>query len=1389
MSRKLKRFLSSLLALMMVFSLISYTPRQVQAASASDYNLMEDVQDGVILHAWEWSFNNIKDNMQTIAESGYSAVQTSVIQQAKEPTKGKTNEVWWLYYQPANFTIDNTGNSALGTKAEFSAMCAEAHKYGIKVIVDVVANHLGNNTGYDLSSSIPDDIRNDRSCWHENFDKEIDKMGGYSNRWAATQCSMGGLPDLNTGSTKIQGYVLTYLKECIDAGADGFRFDAAKHIELPDDDSSYASNFWPYVINGAKEYYKTNGYYKSTNDLYVYGEILDGSNVSDITSYTKYMKITDNQMGNDVRGAMAGENAGSVKANLVKAYKQSANGTDVVLWAESHDTYSNDGKESTYVSDSDINKTWALVASKNYATALYFARTAGWRGGKIGDICSTQCFNKEVVEVNKFHNYFNGQSEYTSQSDNIVYNERGTSGVILVNCTGGSQQVSVTANKMAAGTYKDQVTGNTFTVANGQISGQIGDTGIAVVYNADPVPTTPTPTISQQGGSFSSDTLTLTLGLKNATSGTYKIGSGSTETYTGSKTITIGSNMSYGDSVVITLTATDGKTTSQAVNYTFTKTEQTGNVAYLKLPSGWGTDVYCYAYDSATETVNNGTWPGAKMTLDSATGLYKYEVPSTIAKPRVIFYNSDSNRYPADMEKGLLFETDGSWIYDGSTWKQYSAPVTKGTVVVKYVDESGNDIATSTSLTGNVGSSYSTSAVSVSGYTLKTTPTNATGTYTSSTITVTYVYSKASSTDPIVTSSLASGSSFKTETQTITLTLGNATSGTYSVDDGPTKTFTSSASVVLGQGKVADSTVTVKATAKNASGTTKEYTFTYNKVFNGTVNEVANASAKLYNAAGGTLDSQYQTGTSTVKKTISVDGDISDWDSTMLIAQGAANDDPRVYRPNSMYEVGIDLYALYGTYDDNNLYLMWEMTNVQDVVAPLDNFPLSGGTLYSGHQYPIFIAIDTRDSATRIGNDCKTAAGGTLWDKPIIYKQNVNKVVATFTNGWKNFIYGGDSSGIDPVEIYDTNTSGIEMKWGKGILNSKVMGINGAYGVNNGRVVGDMASGATYVDFNTLGHDSATMDFHYEMSIPLSKIGTSASQIATNGLGVQLVATMGLSGMDCLPYDLTMNDNADLDDSAGSQENNSFEKSDDDVITVPMASLVKGSGTIVIPTPDPDELELNFGADRSSPQTAGTALTLKGIAKGGTAPYTYKFYVNDSLVGTKSGSGETSVSWTPSAGSYTIKCVVTDSDNKSVTSTKRYTIESGSVVVTEGWKHDSKGWWYVNADGTYVKSAWKKIDGNWYRFGSDGYMVTGWYKEGSTYYYLKSNGVLASDEWVENDKYYIDANGKWVQGKTKYTEGWQHDSKGYWYQNADGTYVKNAWKKINNKWYRFGSDG
>ena len=657
-------FLSSALAVSAFAGLGTFTAVNVQAA-AEDYGLVDTCQEGVILHAWQWSFNNIKANMAKIAEAGYTSVQTSVIQQAKEGTKGKTNSVWWVYYQPANFTIDNTGNSALGTKAEFAAMCEEAHKYGIHVIVDVVANHLGNQSKYDISTAVPSDIRNDTNCWHSEGFTEIN----YNNRYSITHGSMGGLPDLNTENTKIQNYVKAYLKECIDCGADGFRFDAAKHISVPSEGSQYT--FWSNVIPDAKSYYQTKGTYDS---LYCYGEILDGTNGPDISGYTKYMSITDNSTGNDIRAKVAGGNAaGAARSN----YDQSAGASNSVLWAESHDTYSGDGKETTNVSESVINKTWALVASRNQATALYFARTAGYRTGNIGDIGSKQCFNKEVVEVNKFHNFFNGQSEYLASSGSIAYNERGTSGVVIVNVSGGSTSVNLTAHKMKDGTYKDQVTGNTFTVSGGKISGTVGSTGIAVVYNAVSL-TEPSVSASPANGySFTTDTLSVTLNCKNVTSASYTTSEGASGTYSNGTKITVGSKTNVGSTITVNLTGTTSNKKTVTATYTYTKKNPAEKVmVYFDNSKYNWKQVYAYIYDeSVTPTVKNAAWPGKLMTFNSEYSLYEMEIPDNLVNGRVIFTESSSattNRYPADQKPGLAIGNTSKKFAYGNSWENFS---------------------------------------------------------------------------------------------------------------------------------------------------------------------------------------------------------------------------------------------------------------------------------------------------------------------------------------------------------------------------------------------------------------------------------------------------------------------------------------------------------------------------------------------------------------------------------------------------------------------------------------------------------------------------------------------------------------------------------------------
>ena len=454
------------------FTLTVNDDHTVTLSYEADTLFVEDesgIQAGVTLHCWNWSFAEIEAKMADIAAAGYTAIQTSPIQPLKETTTDSDKTVggnWWVYYQPVDFKINTAAGNALGTKTELASMIETAHEYGIQVIVDVVANHLANQTGNNLSSAIPEYLLASE-YWHDYTTNTTD----YTNRYDITQHCMSGLPDLNTGNKKLQGYVLDFLKECIDVGVDGFRFDATKHIESPEDDATFASDFWPTILDGARAYAESKN-----QTLYAYGELLDepGGNLP-ISAYTKYLAVTDNSWGNTLR-----ENISSSTAAINAGYNKVADPAQLILWAESHDTYANADGGSADETEAEINKTWALVAARADAMGLYFARPASLDQA-LGVASVTGWANDEVKAVNKFHNAFDGQSEYIDTEDGIIYVERGTSGVVLVNASGTTATVEVAANKIDDGTYIDQITGNTFTVANGTISGEIGDTGIAVV--------------------------------------------------------------------------------------------------------------------------------------------------------------------------------------------------------------------------------------------------------------------------------------------------------------------------------------------------------------------------------------------------------------------------------------------------------------------------------------------------------------------------------------------------------------------------------------------------------------------------------------------------------------------------------------------------------------------------------------------------------------------------------------------------------------------------------------------------------------------------------------------------------------------------------------------
>lgn len=664
-----KKFISAVLCAALLASIAPAAALNASAnGTSADYGLAEKTSDGVILHAFDWSYNTIKENLPAIAEAGYTSVQTSPVQAPKDFNASQdTGGQWWKLYQPLSFSVA-TENSWLGTKAELTELCKEADKYGIKIICDIVSNHMGKGKGSEGQDLIASDIKNYESKIYSNvsdtFHQYNKPVNSDSNVQNIVQGTLDGLPDLNTGNKIVQERVIALLEECIDCGVDGFRFDAAKHIETPDD-GEFSSDFWPNVISTATGYAESKGV-----DLYCYGEILNTPGTSrDIKSYTKYIDVTDNKAGDLTLFAVVNKKADIVVNAQGYTYK-SDSPSNYVLWAESHDTYLSESgstsiKDTSKVSNEDIAKAWAIVASRSDSKSLYLARP----GDLMGAVGDDAWKSTAVSEINKFHNKFIGVSDEVYNDGDVVAVQRGDSGIVLVNL-GSSSAVNVTTKDMKDGTYTDAVSGNTFTVKNGKISGTVGSSDIAVVYEG--AATTPKANFSAADKTtFKTDTLKVTITLENADSGTYSINGASPVTFKGSTEIELGKGIKSGD-ITVKVTATDGKKTTETTQ-TYKKEEgnNSGVFVYLdknnnKISKSWS-KVYVYAFYEevkGTPTATNGAWPGVPMDYDEETGLYYYELPKDlpVGKANVIFNNGSGGMVGKD-QTGDLALISNNMIY------------------------------------------------------------------------------------------------------------------------------------------------------------------------------------------------------------------------------------------------------------------------------------------------------------------------------------------------------------------------------------------------------------------------------------------------------------------------------------------------------------------------------------------------------------------------------------------------------------------------------------------------------------------------------------------------------------------------------------------------------
>ena len=162
-----------------------------------------------------------------------------------------------------------------------------------------------------------------------------------------------------------------------------------------------------------------------------------------------------------------------------------------------------------------------------------------------------------------------------------------------------------------------------------------------------------------------------------------------------------------------------------------------------------------------------------------------------------------------------------------------------------------------------------------------------------------------------------------------------------------------------------------------------------------------------------------------------------------------------------------------------------------------------------------------------------------------------------------------------------------------------------------------------------------------------------------------------------------------------------------------------------------------------------------------------------------------------------------------------YYVDANGVYQT-GWLRLEDQWYYLNGLGE-KQTGWVMVNGGWfyadpetgvlweqrwlndtYYLWAGGYMATGWqWIDGSYYYfyayggkatsrwigsyYVKADGRMAVSEWVENGKYYVDANGV-------YRTGWLYLDGTWYYLNGSGA-KQTGWVFVFGKWYYLDKEG
>ena len=272
-------------------------------------------------------------------------------------------------------------NPQYGTMDDFERLLAEAHKRGIRIVIDMVLNHTSDQ--HPWFKDAKKDVNSPYRDWY--IWSETDP--GYEGPWGQEvwHPSLTGfyygifeafMPDLNYTNPEVTAEMEKVTRFWLDEiGVDGFRLDAAKHlIEYKRlQENSQATHEW---FKGYRKIYK-----ESKPDAITIGELF-GNNLAVVDSYTN-----GDQFDLAFNFELASSFVQSAKSGSALPTLGALNATDRILEPQQYSPFLTNHDQNRVMSELEGNRNKAKVAASLLLTSpgmpfIYYGEEIGMEGIK-----------------------------------------------------------------------------------------------------------------------------------------------------------------------------------------------------------------------------------------------------------------------------------------------------------------------------------------------------------------------------------------------------------------------------------------------------------------------------------------------------------------------------------------------------------------------------------------------------------------------------------------------------------------------------------------------------------------------------------------------------------------------------------------------------------------------------------------------------------------------------------------------------------------------------------------------------------------------------------------------------------------------------------------------